>query len=331
MRQVIDIVEKEDRSYGINSSALVENSNEEIKTVGGNKKRGPGRPPKSNDSSYYPSSNTYTDIVTDDKESAKKKKSTYEAQVEKGYYPQAQLIAGVLTQTENLYNDISEQLNFYKANKSAGGKTRQMTIAELQNTQVNLINTKLAAIREINNVRHKINDLSIKHEQIMKSMGEENSDKAITDSYYALINAPRYGLPTFSQPLHPSSINTGVNLQGNMVPTSPIITATSNEISPTNIVSPPPPLSSLNPTQQRMIMEKNPNIKTVVVYNQSTGDKYFDVVDVTTGTSIPNVERPAKFLLDDMIPDFRNGVASNSNANMSFPLVLQGTRAVDEL
>ena len=325
MKQVIDIVEKEDRSYGFDSSALVESGIEETAPSKiDNKKRGPGRP-RTQDRGLYPS-NTYTDIVTDDKESLKRKKNSYESQVEKSYYPQAQLIAGVLTQAENLYNDINEQLNFYKTNKSAGGKTRALTIAELQNTQVSIINTKLAAIREINNVRHKINDLSIKHEQMMKGMGEENSDKAITDSYYALINAPRYGLPTFTQPLHPASINTGVNLQGGVIPSAPIVTAVANE-SPT----PPPINTNLNPVQQRMIMEKNPNIKTVVVYNQSTGDKYFDVVDVSKGVSIPNVERPAKFLLDDMVPDFRNGVATNSNANMSFPLVLQGTRAMDEL
>ena len=78
-------------------------------------------------------------------------------------------------------------------------------------------------------------------------------------------------------------------------------------------------------------MEKNPNVKTVVVYNQTTGNKWFDVIDVTTGNSVPNIARPAEFLLDDMVPDFRNGIATNSNANMSFPLVLQGTRAIDEL
>ena len=90
-------------------------------------------------------------------------------------------------------------------------------------------------------------------------------------------------------------------------------------------------MDSLNPIQQRMILEKNPNIKTVVVYDQSIGNKWFDVIDVTTGTSIPNVARPAQFLLDDIVPDFRNGVATNSNANMRYPLVLQGTRAIDEL
>ena len=80
-----------------------------------------------------------------------------------------------------------------------------------------------------------------------------------------------------------------------------------------------------------MVLEGNPNIKAVVVYNQSTGSKRFDVVDVSTGVSVPNVPRPAPFLLDDAKPDFRNGIALNSNANMSWPLVIEGTRAIDEL
>lgn len=326
MKQVVDIIkDDEERSYGINASNLVEGINPNKVEEPKPKKRGPGRPKSSTNTNNYPIPNSYTDIVTEDKNSLQQKKNDYEKQVEKGYYPQAALISGVLRQTEQLYQSVEEQLKFYRENKSAGGKSRNLAMAELQNTQVSLMNTKLAAIREMNNMRNKINDLITKHDQMLKDTGEENSDKAVMDSYYALINAPRYGLPTFTQPLHPSSINTGVNLQGNVVTSSPIITD--------NNVVPQQPISteSMNPIQQRMVLEKNPNIKTVVVYNQSTGDKWFDVVDVTTGQSIPNVPRPAQFLLDDVVPDFRNGVATNSNANMSYPLVLQGSRAIDEL
>lgn len=327
MKQIVDIIPEEERQYGLDVVNMVEDMKpaELIITEQPEKKRGPGRPRKQTPTTFTPNPNAYTDIVTDDKASLERKKNSFEHQIEKGYYPQVNLIAGVLGQTEQLYQSVEDQLKFYKDNKSAGGKTRNMVMAELQNTQVSIINTKLAAIREMNNIRNKINDLNMKHDQIMKDTGEENSDKAVMESYYALINAPRYGLPTFNQPLHPASINTGINLQGNIVPTSntPIVTTVANNTSQSS--------PNLTPIQQRMIMEKNPNVKTVVVYNQSTGNKWFDVIDVTTGNSVPNIPRPAQFLLDDMIPDFRNGIASNSNANMSFPLVLQGTRAIDEL
>lgn len=331
MKQVIDIIPQEERGYGLNLTSLVDGiePSEAVVKEEPKKKRGPGRKPTQPQTAMIPMGNSYTDIVTEDKESLKRKKDSFETRIEKGYYPQVSLIAGVLAQTEKLYQTVEDQLQFFRDNKSAGGKTRNMAMAELQNTQVSLINTKLAAIREMNSVRNKINDLNMKHDQMMKDTGEENSDKAVMDSYYALINAPRYGLPTFAQPLHPSSINTGVNLQGNIVASSPIVTAVQGEVQP--VVQQPMPIQNLNPVQQRMVLEKNPNIKTVVVYDQSTGNKWFDVVDVTTGNSVPDVAKPAQFLLDDMIPDFRNGIATNSNANMSFPLVLQGTRAIDEL
>lgn len=327
MKQVVDIIPEEERQYGLEIANMVEDikPNEIVVDNKPKRKAGPGRKPSQPTNAMVPVSNTYTDIVTDDKVSYEKKKQSFERQIEKGYYPQVNLIAGVLAQTDELYQSVEDQLKFFKENKSAGGKTRNIAMSELQNTQVSLINTKLAAIREMNNVRNKINDLNMKHDQMMKDAGEENSDKSVMESYYALINAPRYGLPSFTQPLHPSSINTGVNLQGGIVPTSPIVTAVPGEHNA------PTQIQNMTPTQQRMILEKNPNIKTVVVYNQRTGNKWFDVIDVTTGNSIPNVARPAEFLLDDMVPDFRNGIATNSNANMSFPLVLQGTRAIDEL
>ena len=147
------------------------------------------------------------------------------------------------------------------------------------------------------------------------------------DSYYALINAPRYGLPAFNQALSPSSINTGFNLQGNQLQGSEIITSDGGNVD----TSFEQYKNNLNPIQKRMIADKDPNIKTVVVYDQSTGMKYFDVVDVRTGQTIPGIQKPAEFLLDSMRVDLRNGIAVNSNTNMSFPLIIIGSRASDEL
>ena len=89
--------------------------------------------------------------------------------------------------------------------------------------------------------------------------------------------------------------------------------------------------NNLTPVQKKMIADKDPNIKTVVVYDQSSGNKWFDVINVTTGKSIPGIQRPAEFLLDNMRIDIRNGLGVNSNTNMTFPLVIVGTQAIDEL
>ena len=77
-------------------------------------------------------------------------------------------------------------------------------------------------------------------------------------------------------------------------------------------------------------MEQNPNIRTVVKYNQSTGSRYFDVVDSSTGESIPNYPRPDEFLLEDTTIDVASGIARNRNVNEVWPLVLEGSSSIEE-
>ena len=82
--------------------------------------------------------------------------------------------------------------------------------------------------------------------------------------------------------------------------------------------------SPLTPEQNRMRMESNPNIQVVVRYDQATGQRYFDVVDKVTGTSVPNYPRPDNFLLEDTTIDIHTGIARNRNINTVWPLVIEG-------
>ena len=335
MKQIVEIDEsKATADYGFNVSRMVESDAlEETKPV---RKRGCGRPSTKNQYGMVPA-NTYTPIVTDGTEEAKKHRASFEGQLEKKYGPQVALVAGVISQSDQMLGDIDTELKKFNEKPGYGGKSRNLAVSNLQNAKISVLNTKLAAIRDLTNMRHKINDLAMQDRKLTKDDANADAgDKAVMDAYYAIVNASKYGLPQITPPLHPSSINTGINLQGTPINTAtlgspaPIVPADNMGITPQDQVM-AMQQQGLNPIQQRMILEKNPNIKTVVVYNQSTGSKRFDIVDVSTGMSIPGVQRPAPFLLDDMKPDIRNGVASNSNANMSFPLVIEGTRAIDEL
>lgn len=285
------------------------------------RKRGPGRPP--NNSS---TANTYTNENRGSKETLDKK-------YEKGYIDNAKLLYSAIAQTESMYNNIDDELSKFRENKSYGGRNRIMHMSNYMNTQVGLINTKITAVRELNSVRNKINDLVLKKEQMMKDTNEENSDKSIMDAYYALVNAPRYGLPSVKQNLPPASINTGLTMAGNNIPTGSFSTSVVRGpmIQSEEDISFQEYQNNLTPVQKKMIADKDPNIKTVVVYDQTSGNKWFDVIDVTTGKSIPGIQRPAEFLLDNMRIDIRNGLGVNSNTNMTFPLVLLGTQAIDEL
>ena len=325
IKQVVIVEKEEEPSYGMSSSSFVQaNDNDGVITIDEEPKRrrGPGRPPKDPTSN----ANMYTDIVV--AEDPKKKKSM-EKELEKGYDVTTKLLYSAIGQADTMYGTIEQELNTFRNNKSYGGRNRMQHMSDFMNTQVSLINTKVNSIRELNSSRSKINDLILKKQQMLKDQGEENSDKAVLDSYYALINATRYGLPAFNQALSPTSINTGYNLQGAPLAGSEIITAGDNMNTPD--VSFNQYKDNLTPIQKRMIADKDPNIKTVVVFDQSTGMKYFDVIDVRTGQSIPGIQKPAEFLLDAMRVDLRNGIAVNSNTNMSFPLVLIGSRASDEL
>lgn len=328
LKDVIEFVDEP--SYGFNTNALVVQDNDQV-TIPQElpKKRGPGRPPKNS----YNNSNIYTDTDTVVKVS---KNQTPEAQYEKGYAPTAKLLYGAIVQSDHIYTNLENELTDLREHPAKGGKVRNQIMSEYMNTQIGAVNTKVNAIRELNNIRHKINEFSIKRLQMDKEIMDNNPDKMVMDAYYAMVNAPSYGLPQIQSPLAATTINTGVNMSGQMLRSTNII---GPDIIPANK---DPKMNetdrsfeqykqNLTPVQRKMILNNDPNIKTVVVYDQSTGRKWFDVVDVSTGQSVPGVTKPGEFLLDNMRIDARNGIASNSNINQSFPLIIVGDRVADEL
>ena len=331
MKPTLDLIEEpsdEEKDFNFSLANVIQKDDNDgvvVEDVQPKRKRGPGRPPGNSNST----ANTYTNDNRGAKEISLDKK------YEKGYIDNAQLLYSAIAQTESMYNTIDTELAKFRENKSYGGRNRIMHMSNYMNTQVGLINTKITAVRELNSVRNKINDLVLKKEQMMKDTNEDNSDKSVMDAYYALVNAPRYGLPPIKQNLPPTSINTGITMEGNSIPIGALSATTSVVRGPMlqseEDISFQEYQNNLTPVQKKMIADKDPNIKTVVVYDQSSGNKWFDVINVTTGKSIPGIQRPAEFLLDNMRIDIRNGLGVNSNTNMTFPLVIVGTQAIDEL
>jgi hypothetical protein len=76
-------------------------------------------------------------------------------------------------------------------------------------------------------------------------------------------------------------------------------------------------------------MESNPNIQVVVRYDQTTGQRFFDVMDKNTGMSVPNYPRPDNFLLEDTTIDVHSGIARNRNINAVWPLVISGSNSMN--
>ena len=69
---------------------------------------------------------------------------------------------------------------------------------------------------------------------------------------------------------------------------------------------------------------------TVVKFNQSNGQRFFDVIDKTNGASIPNYPRPDAFLLENTAIDIHAMSARNKNLDTVWPLVLIGEGDISE-
>lgn len=228
------------------------------------------------------------------------------------------LLRGTIAQIDALTADVNSQLAAIKDSRTLKGKYKY--VSDLALTQSGLINAKLNAIREINKTITDTHQLELRRfKDNQASMQAADDDKRMMDLYNAFIKTPVSGGvggysvlgPDIRQTTLPGNdiVRVGVDSQGNSV----------EDIGYQQY------LNNLTPEQNRMRFEKDPNIQTVVVYDQSTGDRRFDVIDVRTGQSVPNMAVPDPFLLENMTINLRTGTARNSNANMDFPLLVVGT------
>lgn len=219
------------------------------------------------------------------------------------------MLRGSVMQIDTLQNEINTDLQQIRGSKTL--KKKYDYIAMLAGSMSSLIGTKVTAIREINKSTTDSHNLELKRTKELKlNEAAVDDDKAIMDMYNAFISTP---VGTYSQPLGPSMIDMTMG-------TNNIVRA---DI-PGNYV---PEMTS---SQNMMRLEHNPNIKTVVVYDASTGCKYFDVIDKMTGQPIPNVERPDAMFLEDTNIDLRNNIARNNNLDKTYDLVIMNNNVFNE-
>ena len=217
-------------------------------------------------------------------------------------------LEGTIAQVDQLSADVKNDLDAIRSSKTM--KSKYTYITNLASSSAALINTKVQAIKEINSTISQSNKLELDRMKINRESELAKSDDArMMDLYKAFVNtpigtyvSPNMGPPVFSDAMNPS-----------MSGISPVTIDGDIEN------------SSLSPEQMRMRMENNPNIIEVVKFDQSTGQRYFDVIDRTTGQSIPNYPRPADFLLDNTAIDIRTKTARNKNMDKVWPLILIGS------
>jgi len=215
------------------------------------------------------------------------------------------LLKNSIVQIDTLQSEMKGELDLIRQSKTLKRKYDYMTL--LTNTMSSLITTKVTAIREINKTITDCHNLEIKRIKDLK-MGDadQDDDKRIMDMYNAYISTPvgTYNTPNAYNPPSQNELtllNSGVmgtdmyqNNQG----------------------------YTMNPSVNKMLMMENPNIKTVVLYNSTTGERKFDVINTQTGESIPGADRPDPMFLNDTSIDVRNGIARNTNLDQTYKLVV---------
>ena len=213
---------------------------------------------------------------------------------------------------------IQSDLQAVRASRTL--KKKYDYVCELSSTIGSVVSNRISAIKEINNTITNAHKLDMSRSKTVKELTDgANDDKAVMDMYNAFVNAPMGNVnalpPGFNVPAHILNGAGGIPVtqQG----------FTEDQMYESFVNNPSPEMSAI-------AMERNPNIKIVVVYNQETQDKYFDVVDVTTGQSVPGIERPSEKLLTHMDINIREGIARNLDANLMYDLVLVGNRRIDE-
>ena len=215
-----------------------------------------------------------------------------------------------------LSNDVQSEIENIRKSKTLKGKYKY--ISDLCATASTLVSTKISAIREMNATTtncHKLEIQRLKDVKAAQQQAQQDDDKYMADLYNAYINTP---INAGGNPLLAMNASNTINNQAVITGGTPVMGNLNEEQEYQNFIN------NITPEQNRMLLDGNPNIETVVVYDPNTGAKSFDVIDVTTGIPVQNYPRPDAMLLDDTTIDFSSGIASNTNLGQNWKVVTLG-------
>lgn len=235
------------------------------------------------------------------------------------------LLRDSIGQISNMEQRILEDINTIRASKTL--KSKYVYLANLTGAYTGLVSNKISAARELRAIYSDANNFELKKQQQFKIDERNSDDKIISDMYAKMLNTPVGAVAngTINMSIPPSYINSNVG--------TPIITAANGQNFADNSSEEDGfknYMKNLTPEQNSMIQESNPYIETVLVYNQSDQNKWFEVIDTRTGQPVPNMPIPNDFVKDGCNVDIRHGIARNASLNQTFKLKLVGVRGDDE-
>lgn len=236
---------------------------------------------------------------------------------EKKYQETNNVLRSAIAQVDASLTEVQGDIQDIRSSRVIKNKYQYLSL--LQGSVGSLIANKISAARELNNTISKCNDMELKRYKEIRvanaAMNEQDSDQKVMEMYKAFVSTP-----VSSNPF--PEINQ-MSVGAVPMPTPPVSIGNVDDAYANYV-------NNLTPQQNSMYIENNPNIKQVVVYNQETGARYFDVIDMTTGQSIPNTEKHDAMFLEDVDIDLKNNIARNVNIGETYPLVKVGQPLMNE-
>ena len=197
-------------------------------------------------------------------------------------------------------------------------KNKYNYINDMTATVTNIISTKIGAIKEKNKTINDANNMDLRRMKELKiDSSQEDDTTRIANLYDAFINTPvgNYGPNVLGPSLSEMTLAGGAPDMNRM--------SIGNDQAAWE--------QSLDPAQNRMLLEAKGAIETVVYYDQSSGNRWFEVLDRNTRQPVPNVEKPDDSYIWELDINVNGGYAKDSNRNTTYPLiVVNGQNSMSE-
>jgi len=231
------------------------------------------------------------------------------------------MLRETLGQIDALSGELVQEFNNIRASRTM--KNKYMALTNISDNLGSLLSSKIAAIKEINSAITKSNDLDYrKYKDIKAAQGAMDDDKYIADLYKSFISNPQTQAVNPSMPQMQGIPQMPMINDGSMMGSSIIRANVDNS---GHIMGGDQAylnyMSNLSPEQNLMLYEQNPNVKQVVVFDHATGNKFFQMMDMSTGQAIPNLPVYDQEFMADTTLDLSKGIAKNLNLNEVFPIV----------
>ena len=204
-----------------------------------------------------------------------------------------------------LERDVLGDIAMVRSSKTLKNKFNYLN--DMTGNAVNIINTKLSAIKEINKTTNDIHNLEIRRVKELKlSMSQEDDNTRLANLYNAFVSTPIGVGPGM---LGPGAQDLMVAGGGQDISRYAI-----GDMNDANWES------SLDPSNRRMVLDAKGVLETIVIYDEATGDRRFAAIDKNTGAEIPGVETPDNSTIYELDINVRGGFAKDSNRNVIYPL-----------